>query len=364
MDTIKQGGTLHVHIAKVLSGTVAPGDVIKLSVDAVRRTLLRANHSATHLLHAALRKILGDHVTQKGSLVAPDRLRFDFTHTRPLSREEVVAVERLVNHHIIANHRVQTHLMNTEQAINHGAMALFGERYGDEVRVLSMGDSGGKPFSVELCGGTHVNRTGDIGMFKMITETGIAAGVRRIEALTGLAALAYITEMESTLASVSNLTKSTSADLPTRIDTLLTERKTLERQVTDLRRQLALNTKDGGGTKDRSDDIKQVGAFKLIVRHLTDVPAKDLKPLVDDLKNQVVSGIVVVTGLMEGKVSLVVGVTKDLTERISAIDLVRVGAEALGGSGGGGRPDLAQAGGTDTNVSAAVAAIESLLRGQ
>ncbi len=363
-DTIKQGGTLHVHLAKVTKGKIIPGDALKLMVDSDRRTLLRANHSATHLLHAALRQILGDHVTQKGSLVAPDRLRFDFTHTRPLNREEITAVERLVNTHILRNHPVQTHLMNTEQAINHGAMALFGERYGDEVRVLSMGtlEDAGKPFSVELCGGTHVSRTGDIGLFKMINETGIAAGVRRIEALTGLAALDYMTGMESILTQASSLTKSTSVELPTRLEALLTERKALERQVTDLRRQLALlDTKDQGGTKDQAEDVRDVGGFKLIARHLTDVPTKDLKPLVDDLKAKIGSGVVVVTSIVEGKTSLVIGVTQDLTERLSAVDLVRAGAAVLGGSGGGGRPDLAQAGGSDTNVSAVEKAIEALL---
>lgn len=363
-DTIKQGGALHVHLAKVINGKVASGDVIKLMVDADRRTLLRANHSATHLLHAALRQILGSHVTQKGSLVAPDRLRFDFTHTRALTREEILAAERLVNAHIIHNHPVHTHLMNTEQAISHGAMALFGERYGDEVRVLSMGTVEGTDtsFSVELCGGTHVSRTGDIGLFKMINETGIAAGVRRIEALTGLAALEYVTGLESTLFQASSLTKSTSAELPTRLEALLAERKSLERQVTDLRRQLALlGTKDHGTSKDQAEDVREVGEVKLITRHLTDVPTKDLKPLVDDLKAKIGSGVVVVTSVKEGKTSLIVGVTQDLTGRLSAVDLVRAASAVLGGSGGGGRPDLAQAGGSETNVSAVVKAIEGLL---
>jgi alanyl-tRNA synthetase len=364
-DTVKQGGTLHVHLAKIVKGKVVSGDVIKLMVDADRRALLRANHSATHLLHAALRQVLGDHVTQKGSLVAPDRLRFDFTHTRPLSREEILAVEHLVNAHIIRNHPVHTHLMNTEQAISHGAMALFGERYGDEVRVLSMGATEGqeKPFSVELCGGTHVSRTGDIGLFKVISETGVAAGVRRIEALTGLAAFAYVTEVESTLMQASRLAKSAPTDLPARLEALLAERKTLERQVIDLRRQLALlDTKDHGGSKDQAEDVREVGGIKLITRHLNDVPTKDLKPLVDDLKAKVGSGVVVVTSIVEGKTSLVIGVTQDLTGRLSAVDLVRAGAAILGGNGGGGRSDLAQAGGSNSNVSEAVKAIEDLMQ--
>ncbi|MGV8947866.1 MAG: alanine--tRNA ligase [Candidatus Paracaedibacter sp.] len=366
-DTVKQGKTLHVHLAKVVKGKIAPGDVVKLMVDSDRRALLRANHSATHLLHAGLRQVLGEHVTQKGSLVAPDRLRFDFTHTRPMTREEILRVEHLVNTHIIRNHEVRTHLMNTEQAINHGAMALFGERYGDEVRVLTMGTIEGqeKPFSVELCGGTHVDRTGDIGLFKVINETGTAAGVRRLEAFTGLAALEYVTGLESTLLQASSLTKSVPTELPARLEALLGERKSLERQVIDLRRQLALlDTKDHGnvnGGKDQAEDARDVGGIKLITRHLTDVPTKDLKPLVDDLKAKIVSGVVVVTSIVDGKTSLIVGVTQDLAGNLSAVNLVRAGATVLGGNGGGGRPDLAQAGGSETNVSAMVKAIERLM---
>lgn len=364
-DTIKQVGTLHVHLGTVIKGTLAPGEVVKLSVNGTRRSLLRANHSATHLLHAALRQILGAHVTQKGSLVAPDRLRFDFTHTKAMTTQEIIEVEQLVNSHIIKNHEVHTHLMNTEQAISHGAMALFGERYGDEVRVLSMGmvEEEDKPFSVELCGGTHVARTGDIGLCKIISETGISAGVRRMEALTGLAALEYVEGLEVTLTRVSSLTKSTPAEVPGRVDALLSERKSLERQVTDLRRQLALTDTKGTTATQSSGDTYIVGDYSVIARHLTDVPAKDLKSLVDDLKTQLSSGIVVVTSVMEGKVSLVIGVTQDLTEKVSAVDLVRAGAEALEGSGGGGRPDLAQAGGTSTDVAAAVKAIERVLGG-
>ena len=366
-DTVKQGKTLHVHLAHVVKGKIVPGDVVKLMVDSDRRALLRANHSATHLLHAALRQVLGDHVTQKGSLVAPDRLRFDFTHTRPMTREEILTVEHVVNAHIIRNHEVHTHLMNTEQAISHGAMALFGERYGDEVRVLSIGAVEGTEtsFSVELCGGTHVDRTGDIGLFKVINETGTAAGVRRLEALTGLAALQYVTGLESTLLQASSLTKSVPTELPARLEALLVERKSLERQVVDLRRQLALlDAKDqgnGNGGKDQPEDAQEVGGIKLITRHLTDVPTRDLKPLVDDLKAKIGSGVVVVTSIMEGKTSLIVGVTQDLTGNLSAVDLVRAGATILGGNGGGGRPDLAQAGGSETNVSAVVKAIEGLM---
>jgi len=363
-DTLKQEGGLHIHMAKVVRGTVKTNEIIKFTVNGERRALLRANHSATHLLHAALRHLLGEHVTQKGSLVAPERLRFDFIHTRPLTRKEIESVERLVNSHIIANHLVDICLMSTDQAINHGALALFGERYGEEVRVLSMGmESNGKAFSVELCGGTHVRHTGDIGMFKIISETGISAGIRRIEALTGLAALEYISNREAILTAASTTAQVNPADLPTRLETLITERKSLERQVSDLRRQLALTpAKEKGGDASTSDGIQRVGDISLVVRHLTDVPAKDLKPLVDDLKAQITSGVVVVTSCMEGKVSLVIGVTQDLTSRISAVDLVRSAAPVLGGSGGGGRPDLAQAGGTQTDVKAAIEAIEKVLQ--
>jgi alanyl-tRNA synthetase len=366
-DTVKQRGSLHVHKGTVLKGTVSPGDIVRLMVDGERRALLRANHSATHLLHAALRQVLGNHVAQKGSLVAPDRLRFDFTHTKTVSQEEISAVERLVNQHIIMNHEVVTRLMDTEQAINHGALALFGERYGDEVRVLSIGtpSENSLPFSVELCGGTHVRRTGDIGMFKIINEVGVASGVRRIEAVTGLAALDHITKREATLAHVEALTKSTVADLPIRVGALLTERKALERQVTDLRRQLTLlGTQNEEGGHGQQEIEKIVGSYKVVERHLKDVPAKDLKALVDGLKQKMGSGIVIVTSIIEGKVSLVVGVTQDLTGCISAIDLVRLGAQALGGSGGGGRPDLAQAGATNTAVSGAITAIKNYLKNQ
>jgi len=356
LNTLKQGASLHVHVCQVIKGTLTKGDVVKLTVDGNRRALLRANHSATHLLHAALRQLLGTHVTQKGSLVAPDRLRFDFTHTRPMSREEILTVEKLVNHHIISNHEVQTHLMDAEKAISQGAMALFGERYGDEVRVLSMGmvPEDEAPFSIELCGGTHVNRTGDIGLFKIINESGISAGIRRIEAFTGLVALDYVTTAESTLAEVSALVKSTALELPGRIDALITEKKSLERQVAELQRK-SMNQEAVG---------RKIGDIDLYELHVKDVSANDLKPLMDNIKQKIGSGVVVLTSVSEAKVSLLIGVTPDLTSRISAIDLVRAGAKAIGGSGGGGRPDLAQAGGTNTDITAAVVAIETFILSQ
>lgn len=362
-DTLKKLGTLHIHIAEIVQGSVRTGDVVKLTVDENRRTKLRANHSATHLLHAALRKILGPHVTQKGSLVAPDRLRFDFTHTRALTPLEITQAETLVNAQIQKNHAVTTHLMSPEEAMEKGAMALFGEKYGDEVRVLSMGLDPDQDvdFSVELCGGTHVSRTGDIGFFKILSEAGISAGIRRIEAVTGQGALDYVTQTERWINQLASILKTTPADLLPRVETLLTERRNFERQVTDLRKQIAV--KGGSSSSSTSgNSVQQVGPWQLMVKHLDDVPAKDLKSVVDDLKAQIGSGIIVLTSTFEGKVALVVGVTQDLTSKISAIDLVKVSAETLGGKGGGGRPDLAQAGGASPDlIPTAVKAIETFL---
>lgn len=343
LDTIKRLGELHVHIAEVLSGTLKIHDPLKLTVDTNRRLQIQANHSATHLLHAALRRTLGNHVTQKGSLVAEDRLRFDFTHTKPLTDKELEIIEREVNQQIIANHPVETHLMEIEAAITKGAMALFGERYGHEVRVLSMGQDPDQPFSLELCGGTHVTRTGDIGFFKIVSEVGISAGVRRIEAITGLAAWQYVYDMNQTLNQVTSFLKSTSTELMEKLAQLNNERRNLEKQVSDLRQKLALT---GGNTTTEPTAAKQVGNYKVVVRQFDHMPAKDLKPLADKFKAETETDIVILTSHEADKVSLVVGVTENMTAKISAVDIVRLGAEALGGKGGGGRPDMAQAGGS------------------
>ena len=356
-ETQKHAGDLFVHVGTVEHGSLKHGDVVELRIDDERRTRLRANHSVTHLLHEALRRRLGEHVTQKGSLVASDRLRFDFSQPRALTNEDVHAVENEVNRRIRENAEVSTRLMTPDQAIEQGAMALFGEKYGDEVRVVSMGedhhDDHAHPFSVELCGGTHVRRTGDIGFFKIVSEGAVASGVRRIEAVTGPAAESYVDHEEDLLQEAANALRTSTAELPGRLAALLEERKKLERELSEARRAAATG---GGGQPSAAKDINGV---KFAGRALEGVPAKELKSLADDLKREVGSGIVALVASSEGKASIVVGVTEDLTKRFSAVDLVRVGSEAVGGKGGGGRPDMAQAGGPDgARISEALAAIE------
>jgi alanyl-tRNA synthetase len=355
-DTQKKLGDLHVHQGIVESGAITVGDDVSLAVDLEHRTAVRANHSVTHLLHAALRARLGEHVTQKGSLVAPDRMRFDISHPKPISVEELAQIEADVNAEIRANTEVATHLMDPESAVTAGAMALFGEKYGDEVRVVSMGRvvDGGRSVSVELCGGTHVRRTGDIGLFKIVTETALAAGVRRIEALTGGAAQAYVAEHERTLKDAAQLLNINVTELPVRVAALLDERKRLERELAEARRALASG---GGGA---AAEVKDINGLRFSPRLLDGMPARELKSLADELKKQIGSGVVALVGIDDGKASLVVGVTDDLTGRLSAVDLVRIGARELGGSGGGGRADLAQAGGPDAG--AAPAALEAIER--
>ncbi|MHA1601186.1 MAG: alanine--tRNA ligase, partial [Alphaproteobacteria bacterium] len=346
-DTQKKLGVLHIHAGRVTRGAVKVGDAVEMSVDSARRAALRAHHSATHLLHEALRRRLGAHVTQKGSLVAPERLRFDISHPKPMTTEEIRAVEAEVNERIRANAPVDTHLMTPDEAVEAGALALFGEKYGDEVRVVSMGGPGGEAhqdsaFSTELCGGTHVRRTGDIGFLKIIGESALASGVRRIEGVAGAAALAHVARQEALLAQAAEAIKAAPSQLPERIANLLEDRRRLERELTDVRRKLATGGNGGDGAASAA---REVAGVRFASRILPDVPAKDLKPMADDLKKQVGSGVVVLLAVADGKASLVVGVTADLTDRFSAVDLVRAGSQALGGKGGGGRPDMAQAGG-------------------
>ena len=353
-DSHKKLGDLIVHMGAVSEGEIAVGDFADFQVDHIRRAALRAHHSATHLLHAALRHQLGEHVTQKGSLVAPERLRFDISHQKGLSAEEIRLVEDEVNVHIRANLPVETRLMTPDAAIGVGAMALFGEKYGEEVRVVSMGDDGAS-YSVELCGGTHVRRTGDIGLFKLVAESAVAAGVRRIEAVVGAAAERWVVEQEDLLGRAAQTLKATPVELPARIDALLEERRRLEREITDLRRQMAT-----GGAQAAAN--KSVNGVTFAGRKLDGVPAKDLKGMADEIKKQIGSGVVALVSVAEGKASLVVAVTEDLTGRFSAVDLVRAGSEALGGKGGGGRPDMAQAGGPDNGqVECALSAIEKVI---
>jgi len=354
-DTVKKAGDLHVHLGTVTHGSLRVGDAVELRVDGTRRRLLRANHSVTHLLHQALRRRLGEHVTQKGSLVAPDRLRFDFSHPRPVTQEEIRAIEAEVNDRIRANSAVRTRLLTPDRAVAEGALALFGEKYGDEVRVVAMGGANNDelPFSVELCGGTHVARTGDIGLLKIVGETAIASGVRRIEALTGAAAEAYLAEEEGVLREAAAALRTSPAELPARIVNLVEERRRLERELSEARRALA-----NAGPQARSTE-KRIGDVKFDGRVVDGVPGRELKSLADDLKRRLGSGVVAAVSRVDGKAAIVVGVTDDLTGRFDAVELVRVGAEVLGGKGGGGRPDMAQAGGPDgSRAETALAAVE------
>ncbi len=357
-DTQKKLADVHVHIGTVKKGSLSIGDAVELRVEGGRRTRLRANHSVTHLMHEALRRALGDHVTQKGSLVAPDYLRFDFSHPKAVSEEELNSVEEAVNDRIRANSDVSTRLMTPDDAVTAGALALFGEKYGEEVRVVAMGEDGDNTYSVELCGGTHVSRTGDIGYFQFTGESAVAAGVRRIEAVTGAAAVERAKRQSAKLTEAAAALKAPAEELPARIASLLDERRSLEREISELRQQVAM----GGGGSGELPGAKDIGGIALASRTLDGVPAKELKPLVDSLKSQLGSGVVAVVSIIDGKASLVVGVTDDLTEQLSAVDLVRAGSAAVGGKGGGGRPDMAQAGGPDGTAAAqAIAAIEGAI---
>ncbi len=364
-DTQKKAGDLFVHTGVVEQGTLKPGLALQLDVDHARRTAIRANHSATHLLHEALRQVLGDHVAQKGSLVAPERLRFDFSHPKPMSAAEIEKVEDIANDFVLQNSAVTTRLMALDDARASGARALFGEKYGDEVRVVAMGDvpEGGNAlgWSVELCGGTHVKRTGDIGLISVVADSGVAAGVRRLEALTGRAARKAANEtVQAAQAVAGDLLRTSVAEMPARITQLLDERKKLERDLAEAKKKLAMG---GGGKSGGDNGIKTVGNIKLLARAVTGIDIKDLKGLADEGKKQVGSGVVALVATSDdGKGSIVVGVTPDLVSRFSAVDLVRKASEVLGGKGGGGKPDMAQAGGPDgSKADAALKAIEAAL---
>jgi alanyl-tRNA synthetase len=364
-DVQKRADGLFVHFGRLESGRLAVGDAVRLMVDGARRQKIRANHSATHLLHAALRDVLGGHVAQKGSLVAPDRLRFDFSHPKPLDAAELESVEALANQVVLQDALVATRLMDRDSAIESGAMALFGEKYGDEVRVVTMGEAPegnpGRAWSVELCGGTHVGRTGEIGVVTLTTEAGVAAGVRRIEALTGAAARSHLALQERRLKAVAMALKVRPEEAAERVQALVEERRRLERELAEARRAIAMG--GGGGANGADRDIRDIGAIRFLGRTVSGIAPKDLKGLADDGKRQVGSGVVALVGVSDdGKAGIVVGVTEDLTARFSAVDLVRLGAEALGGKGGGGRPDLAQAGGPEGGrADDAIAAIAAAL---
>ncbi len=357
-DTQRKAEGLIVHYGKVEAGSFASGVPVRLSIDADRRRAIRANHSATHLVHAALRRILGDHVVQKGSLVAPDRLRFDFAHPKPMSEDELAAVEDMANAIVLQDGPVETRLMDRDGAIDAGAMALFGEKYGDEVRVVSMGravngDGGKKNYSLELCGGTHVGRTGEIGLVTLVSESAVAAGVRRLEALSGEGARRYLGEQDRRVRDIAARLKVRPDEAVLRVEALIEERRKLERELAEAKQKLAL-----GAPGEGAPAMRKVGSITLMARAVEGIAPKDLRALVDQGKLQVGSGVVVIVGVNEGKAGLIVGVTDDLTDRISAVDLVRLGSAALGGAGGGGRPDLAQAGGPDaTKAEEALAVI-------
>ncbi|UYN97185.1 MAG: alanine--tRNA ligase [Enhydrobacter sp.] len=363
-DVHKMLGDLHVHHARVEKGELKVGDDLVMAVDAVRRSQLRAHHSATHLLHEALRRQLGEHVTQKGSLVAPDRLRFDISHTKAISPEELRRIEDAVNERIRLNTEVATRLMTPDEAIAAGAMALFGEKYGDEVRVLSMGGADGEKYSVELCGGTHARRTGDIGLFKIVGEGAVSAGVRRIEALAGQAAEDHVRHQADLLQGAAAALKVRPEDLPSRLQALIEGQRRIERELSEARKALALAGGGLGGAASTADDVRQIGKVKMIGRVLNGVPGKDLKGMADEFKKKLGSGVVALIGVEEGKASAVVGVTDDLSKTLSAVELVRAGVAALGGKGGGGRPDMAQGGGPDAaRASDALKAIEAAVGG-
>ncbi len=365
-DTQKKGEGLFVHIATVGNGVVRAGEAVTLNVDHARRSRLRANHSATHLLHEALRDVLGTHVAQKGSLVAPERLRFDISHPKPISAEELKIVEEMANEIIVQNAQVTTRLMAVDDAIAEGAMALFGEKYGDEVRVVSMGtavrgDKAGKAYSIELCGGTHVNATGDIGLVRLVGESAVGAGVRRLEALTGESARAYLAEQDERVKTLAASLKVQPTEVVSRVESLIDERRKLEKELADAKRKLAM----GGGATGSGDAPRVINGISFVGRQLTGIDAKDLKGMADEAKTGLDSAVVVLIAVAEdGKASAVVSVTPDLTDRLSAVDLVRIASMALGGKGGGGRADMAQAGGPDgTQAEAAIEAVAAAIAG-
>jgi alanyl-tRNA synthetase len=363
-DTQKKATDVFVHSGVVEGGTLKVGAALTLDVDHARRSAIRRNHSATHILHEALRQVLGDHVAQKGSLVAPDRLRFDFSHPKPMTAQEIEQVEDIANDIVLQNTPVTTRLMAVDDAIASGARALFGEKYGDEVRVVALGESGGNAmgWSVELCGGTHVKRTGDIGLIAGLADSGVAAGVRRIEALAGIPARKLAQHLGELAKAASAELKVPLEEMPARLAQVLDERRRLERELSEAKKKLAMG---GGARAQGADGVRVVGDVKLLARAVEGIDLKDLRSLADEGKKQVGSGVVAIVGVSEeGKAGVVVGVTADLTARFSAVDLVRKGAEALGGKGGGGRPDMAQAGGPDgSKAEDALKAIEGALGG-
>lgn len=359
-DVKKRAAALHGHIGRVVKGVLKKGDAVRLTIDVGRRNETRANHSATHLLHQALKDVLGEHVAQKGSMVASDRLRFDFSHVKSVSAEQISEIEKRVNSIIRQNNEIMTRVMPYDDAVASGAIALFGEKYDEDVRVLSIGRADSKPYSVELCGGTHARRVGDIALFKITSESAVSAGVRRIEALTGEAARLYLEEQAAIARAAADAARIPLSDLPGRVDALVADKKRLERELSEAKKKLAF----GGGGARPAEDFAEISGIRFIGKMLEGVEAKDLRGLVDQAKKMMGSGVAAFVTVIDGKASLAVGVTDDIKERYSAVDLARAGAKAIGGQGGGGRPDMAQAGGPDgARANEAIKAIEAAISG-
>jgi alanyl-tRNA synthetase len=355
IDTKHKLESLTVHICELKKGTVKVGMFANFAVNENNRKKICANHSVTHLAHKALRMILGDHVEQKGSSVGPDGMRFDVSHPKLITKEQIHAVEDIVNEQIRNNLPVNTVIMNKDEAVKLGAMALFDEKYGDDVRVVTMGDEKA-PFSRELCGGTHVSNTGNIGYFHILSESAVAAGVRRLQCVTGVGAEDYIRSVEDKLHNVANSLKIGTGELENRVISLLEERKKLENEIFNLKKSLA------GGKASNSNQAETINGVKFVGKVVPDTHPKELKAFVDDISQNLGSGIVVLCSDKDGKASVVVGVTKDLTDKYNAVDLVRAAAGILGGQGGGGRADMAQAGGSDVSkISEAIEKVKSLI---
>jgi alanyl-tRNA synthetase len=365
VSDVKKAAGVFIHVATVTEGTVSKGQPAKLEVAHHRRAQIRANHSVTHLLHEALRRTLGDHVAQKGSLNAADRMRFDFSHSAAISAGDLATIEAEVNAFIRQNTPVETRIMTPDDARAIGAQALFGEKYGEEVRVVSMGSlegsgkgADGKTYSLELCGGTHVARTGDIGAMVLLSESASSAGVRRIEGLTGQAALDHLRQQDARLNDIAAIIKAPAAELADRIRALFDERKALANEVAQLRREVAMSGKAAG------PEAKEIKGIRFIAQVLTGVSGKDLPALIDEMKARLGSGAVLLIADTGAKPAVAAGVTADLTAKLSAVTLVKAAAEAMGGKGGGGRPDMAQAGGADIGqADAAIKAAEAAIGG-
>ncbi len=357
-DTAKPLGRLHAHVSNIATGSIKVGDTIHMMIDVAQRSRVRANHSATHLLHSALRNRLGEHVTQKGSHVADERLRFDFSHSQALSAEDIAAIETEVNAEIRANQSVSTRLMTPDDAVAAGALALFGEKYGDEVRVLTMGPKpAGNAYSVELCGGTHVNALGDIALFKIVSEGAVASGIRRVEAMTGEAARQWLTDREDKLKEIAASLRANPDEVPARVTALSDTVKRLEKELADAKKALAL-----GGGAGGSAETEQINGINFLGQSFDGLDPKELRNFANDARQKLGSGVVAYVTVNEGRASVLVAVTEDLTAKFSAVDLVRAGVEALGGQGGGGKPEMAQGGGPDGDqAEAAIVAVKAAL---